>query len=123
MDVFNSRISLDEAAEIVQAAIRCELLNGHSAAIFHHLGLMRARIAALQVAFPASALHTIAIKANPVVEILREVVQAGAGLEAASIEEVHLGTCGRLPGRTCRYSIRRPRRVTKFSRHCGWACN
>ena len=97
MDVFNSRISLDEAAEIVQAALRCELLNGHSAAIFHHLGLMRARIAALQAAFPESTLHTIAIKANPVVEILREVVQAGAGLEAASIEEVHLALAAGCP--------------------------
>jgi diaminopimelate decarboxylase len=90
MDVFNSRISLDEAAEIAQAALRCELLSGHSSAIFHHLGLMRSRIAALKAAFPVNTLHAIAIKANPVVGILREVVQAGAGLEAASIEEVHL---------------------------------
>jgi diaminopimelate decarboxylase len=90
MDVFNLRISMDETAAIVQAALRCELLSGHSSAIIHHLGLMRSRIAALCAAFPETALHTIAIKANPVVGILREVVQAGAGLEAASIEEVHL---------------------------------
>ena len=49
MDVFNSRISLDESAETVQLALRRELLSGHSAAIFHHLGLMRARIEELQV--------------------------------------------------------------------------
>ncbi len=82
---------------IVQAALHNELLNGHSAAIFHHLGLMRARIAALQAAFPESTLHAIAIKANPVVEILREVVRAGAGLEAASIEEVHLAVAAGCP--------------------------
>lgn len=37
-----------------------------------------------------AAVHTFAIKANPLVGILRVVVEAGAGLEAASIEEVHL---------------------------------
>ncbi len=96
MDVFNRRISLDEAATIVQTARR-QLLDGSSSAIFHHLGLMRARFAALQAAFPESALHTVAIKANPVVEILRELVQAGAGLEAASVEEVALARAAGCP--------------------------
>lgn len=90
MDVFNQRISLSEASAIVQLARGRGLLDGASSAIFHHLGLMRARIAALQAAFPGQTLHAIAIKANPVVEILREAVRAGAGLEAASIEEVEL---------------------------------
>jgi diaminopimelate decarboxylase len=88
---------LDEAAVIVQAALRSDLLSSHPAAIFHHLGLMTARIAALRAAFPDNALHTIAIKANPVVQILREVVQAGAGLEAASMEEVQLALAAGCP--------------------------
>jgi diaminopimelate decarboxylase len=76
------------------------VLNGANAAIFHHLGLMRSRIAALQSAFPTSALHAIAIKANPVLEILREIVRSNAGLEAASIEEVELAlAAGCLPDR------------------------
>jgi diaminopimelate decarboxylase len=58
---------------------------------------MRSRIAELQDAFPENALHAIAIKANPVVEILREVVRAGAGLEAASIEEVELALAAGCP--------------------------
>lgn len=90
MDVFNHRVSLEEAAAIVQAAIHRGLLQGANAAIFHHLGLMHSRIAGLQAAFPANTLHAVAVKANPVVEVLREAVQAGAGLEAASIEEVRL---------------------------------
>ena len=44
----------------------------------------------LRQAFPDTALHAIAIKANPLVEILRFCVENGCGLEAASIEEVHL---------------------------------
>jgi len=90
MDVFNRRISLDEAASIFQAAQRGDLLGGAPAAIFHHLGLMRSRITALQNVFPPQTLHAIAIKANPIVEILRDVVRTGAGLEAASMEEVQL---------------------------------
>src|SRR3990170_378167 len=97
MDVFNYRISLDEAAAIVQTARRRQLLNGASSAIFHHLGLMRARIAALQAAFPDGTLHAVAVKANPVLEILREVVQTGSGLEAASIEEVQLAVAAGCP--------------------------
>ncbi len=90
MDVFNRRLSVVEVAEIIQAAQHYELLYRGSSAIIHHLGLMRARIVALQSAFPKDCMHTVAIKANPVVEILREVVGTGVGLEAASIEEVEL---------------------------------
>ena len=97
MDAFNRRLSLVEVAEIVQAARRSELLEHASSVIIHHLSLMRARIAALQSTFPQSCLHTVAIKANPVVEILREVVGAGAGLEAASIEEVKLALAAGCP--------------------------
>ena len=96
MDAFNCRISPDEAATIVRAAQMAGLLEAPSA-VFHHLGLMRARIAALEAAFPDRTLHAVAVKANPVVEILREVVRAGAGLEAASMEEVHLALAADCP--------------------------
>ena len=58
---------------------------------------MRSRIAQLQSAFPKGTLHALAIKANPLVEVLREAVNAGAGLEAASIEEVHLALAADCP--------------------------
>jgi diaminopimelate decarboxylase len=97
MNVFNRRISLDEAAAIIQVASKSGLLSGRSSAIFHHLGLMRSRIAELRDVFPQSCLHTIAIKANPIVEILREIVQMEVGLEAASIEEVGLARAAGCP--------------------------
>jgi len=97
MGVFNCRVTLDEAAAILRAAQDRKLLDGANAAIFHHLGLMRARIAALRAAYPEQTLHAVAIKANPVVEILREVVRAGAGLEAASLEEVELALAAGCP--------------------------
>jgi diaminopimelate decarboxylase len=97
MDVYNCRATVDEAAAMLLAAQDRKLLDGANAAIFHDLGLMRARLAALQAAFPAHALHAVAIKANPVVEVLREVVRAGAGLEAASLEEVELALAAGCP--------------------------
>ncbi len=51
---------------------------------------MRARIGTIQAAFPDDACHALAVKANPLVEVLREAVAQGAGLEAAGMEEVHL---------------------------------
>lgn len=90
MDVFNRRISLDEAAAMVQAARSLNLIEGNSSVIFHDLDLMRSRIGSLRSAFPGNTLHAVAIKANPVLEILREIVRARVGLEAASIEEVEL---------------------------------
>ncbi len=97
MDVFNRRLSLDEASSIIQAAVNRGLLDGATSVIIHHLGLMRARIAQLRAAFPMSCLHTIAVKANPLVEILREVVKIDIGLEAASIEEVRLALAAGCP--------------------------
>ncbi len=97
MDIFNRRLPLDEVANITQLAINRNLVQNASSAIFHHLGLMRARIAALQAAFPETCLHTVAIKANPVVEVLREVVRMDVGLEAASMEEVNLALAAGCP--------------------------
>lgn len=60
------------------------------AVLAHDLDLLGARLQQLRTSFPASALHAVAIKANPVLGILREVVAAGLGLEAASWGEVEL---------------------------------
>ena len=97
MNAFNRRLSLEEAAAIIQSAKTSGLLRGASSAIFHHLGLMRDRIAELRASFPKNSLHTVAIKANPVVEILREIVKMDVGLEAASIEEVALAIVAGCP--------------------------
>ncbi|WP_437935945.1 diaminopimelate decarboxylase [Sorangium sp. So ce341] len=67
------------------------------AVLFHDLGRMRARIERIGAAFPPGALHAVAIKANPLVEVLRAAVDCGAGLEAASIEEVRLSLAAGCP--------------------------
>jgi len=97
MDAFRRRITVEEVSAAIRSAQENNLLPGVSSAIFHDLDLLRDRIAELQAAFPEGTLHAIAVKANPVVEILKEAVRSGAGLEAASIEEVHLALAAGCP--------------------------
>ncbi len=84
------RISVQYMASVTRDALVQRLWDGDRAVLFHDLNRLRDRVARLTAAFPDTTLHAIAIKANPLVEILRTVVHVGAGLEAASIEEVHL---------------------------------
>jgi diaminopimelate decarboxylase len=92
-----ARISEEEARSIFRAIVAAGHADGHRAWLVHDLARMRSRIAALREAFPRHALHTLAIKANPLVEVLREAVGAGAGLEAASFEEVELAAAAGCP--------------------------
>lgn len=67
------------------------------AVVFHDVARLHADLVALGDAFPDDAVHAVAIKANPLVEVLRVVVAAGAGLEAASWEEVALASAAGCP--------------------------
>ncbi|WAS98665.1 diaminopimelate decarboxylase [Nannocystis punicea] len=82
------------APEQLAEAFRRVRAAGHAdepAVLVHDLDRLRAKLADVAAAFAGPrALHTVAIKANPLVGVLRVAVAAGAGLEAASIEEVHL---------------------------------
>lgn len=83
-------------AERIDAGITPALLDAmpgladRRAVVVHDLDLLECRFAELVATMPANALHAVAIKANPMIEVLRVLVDAGAGLEAASIEEVHV---------------------------------
>ena len=76
---------------ILKGALKQDYLRKEDTAlIFYDLDLLRSRINELQHVFPASALHALAIKANPLVRILEFSCGLGMGVEAASIGEVHL---------------------------------
>jgi len=67
------------------------------AALFHDLDRLEARFRDLSAAFPDDTLHAVAVKANPVVALLEVLVAAGAGLEAASWEEVAVARAAGCP--------------------------
>jgi diaminopimelate decarboxylase len=64
-----------------------------TAAIVAHLPRLKARLAHLTAAMPGMQ-HSIAIKTNPQISLLRTLVGWGYGLEAASIEEVRRAKTG-----------------------------
>lgn len=71
--------------------------DGTRAGLFHDLNRLQSRIEELQRAFPDGSLHAVAVKANPLVELLKTIVATGAGLEAASWEEVCLALAAGCP--------------------------
>lgn len=90
-DPWQRRLGPERIGATVQALLAGGWLDDRRPAVLvHDLDLMRARAEGLRERFPATALHAVAIKANPVLAILRELVDAGLGLEAASWEEVEL---------------------------------
>lgn len=80
----------DLIQRILAEAIAHGPLRDRPAAIFHDLDRFETRLDALADAFPADALHTLAIKANPLPPLLSLAVDRGFGLEAASRGELEL---------------------------------
>lgn len=58
--------------------------------IFYDLSYLKERINNLIELFPRSTLHAIAIKANPLVKILKKIEKMGVGLESATLPELYL---------------------------------
>jgi diaminopimelate decarboxylase len=90
------RLDLDSLVRVYREA-RSRGMDVEPAVLFHDMDRVRARIERLKAAYPQGTLHTVAIKANPLVEVLRAAVACGAGLEAASLEEVHLALAAGCP--------------------------
>lgn len=91
MNCWEAPIQFTEMSRILQRYLGQHRSDkARSSYVFHDMGLMSRRIEELHRAFPQGSLHAMAIKANPLMEVLRFAVEAGMGLEAASLEEVHL---------------------------------
>jgi len=79
-------------SKVLQRALADERIAqaADTALIFQDLSALEARISDLQAQFPPDTLHAAAIKANPLLGLLRRVIAMGCGLEAASLPELHL---------------------------------
>jgi diaminopimelate decarboxylase len=86
-----SRIDDSEISQMTKQLIKSEQFNDHDQwVLVYNTKLLRDRLRYLKEHFPSDTLHTLAIKSCPLVSILKIAVEEGFGLEAASIEEVHL---------------------------------
>lgn len=91
------RVPVDEVAGIVDALGRHGERLERAVQVVD-LARLDARARELQQAFPPDTLHGIAIKAMPLVSVLRRLGSLGLGLEAASWEEVALARAAGVPG-------------------------
>lgn len=90
---------------VIQASTICDVLSkaiksgiideNDRSSIFYDLNFIERKITVLKDNFPDNTLHAIAIKANPLPSILKNIKNFDVGLEAASIGEVYLALkCG-----------------------------
>lgn len=68
-----------------------------SSLLLHNQAKLEQRCEVLRRAFPPDTLHTVAIKANPLVKLLKGLVQQDFGLEAASLGELELAMAAGCP--------------------------
>ncbi|HLL52058.1 MAG TPA: hypothetical protein VK447_00845 [Myxococcaceae bacterium] len=98
MSIWTERIEPEAISAVVRRALKAGHLGPDAPAfIAHDLGRLSARLGHLKACFPANTLHAVAIKANPLVEVMRALVEGGAGLEAASRGEVQLALAAGCP--------------------------
>lgn len=90
------RLSLYSAA--MQQAIQADLLaEEDTTIIWIDEDVLQAKVSQLQTSFPPSTLHAVAIKSNPLVKVLEQLVTWGVGLEAASMGEMALAKAAGCP--------------------------
>ena len=79
-----------DITSVVQRLVGDGYLEQQDSVVVHDLDLMKRRLRGLWKHLPEPANHCLAVKANPVLGVLRSAVECGAGLECASLEEVAL---------------------------------
>lgn len=87
-----SRLPDEALRTVFRLALGTAGLLGESdtAAIFYDLSGLAERTRAISGCFPATALHAIAVKANPLERVLERLALTGVGFEVASLPELQL---------------------------------
>lgn len=93
------------SAEAMSATLSRAIADGvigpsDDASVFYNLSRLDEKLDDLRTAFPSNAFHTIAVKANPIIEVLKRIQRAGYGAEVASIGELHLALAAGFPVET-----------------------
>jgi len=95
---YSERLSAaDMAATLSRALDEGILGRSDEAVVFYNLSRLDDILNSLRTAFPHTTLHTVAIKANPTVEVLKLIRAAGHGAEVASMGELELARTAGFP--------------------------
>ncbi|WP_243439110.1 diaminopimelate decarboxylase [Fundidesulfovibrio soli] len=88
----------ERASALLRAALEQGALDREDTAVLlYDLDALDARLQELDLAFPASTLHAVAVKAAPFPWLLDRLADAGAGLEAASLPELRIALASGCP--------------------------
>ncbi|HAN19253.1 MAG TPA: diaminopimelate decarboxylase [Bacteroidales bacterium] len=87
-----SFISEDSISEIFINCLKSRFIHyeNDTTVIFYDFNQLANRITTLKAAFPDNTMHTVAIKANPLIKVLQEIQKKGLGVEAASEGELFI---------------------------------
>lgn len=86
-----SPITFEDLSKLLTQALASGVFSADDdSVIFYDFTRFERLMAQLERAFPSSALHAVAIKANPLMAVLREIQRFGLGVEAASLGELEL---------------------------------
>lgn len=85
------------SATLSQAISEGILGTSDDAVVFYNLTRLDEVLDSLRDAFPATALHAVAVKANPTVEVLKRIRGADYGAEVASMGELQLALAAGFP--------------------------
>ncbi len=90
--MIHSNLSAEEMSKAFSNALYdYDLISSDDTAIiFYDLTFLDERILDLQKQFPPATLHAIAVKANPLTNILSKIKERGVGAEVASLPELYL---------------------------------
>lgn len=113
----------EELRRLVPSALKL-LSDERPCAFFYDLRQLRAVLASIRAAFPASAVHAVAMKANPLAACLRLACAAGMGCEVASPAELeHALRLGFAPGKVVFDSPAKTRRDLRRALYAGVQVN
>ena len=93
-----ARLNAASMAATLRSALARDVFRGeNSAVVFYDLSRLDVVLDTLKMAFPPTALHAVAVKANPLIEILKRVCSKGHGAEVASLGELRLAQAAGFP--------------------------
>ncbi len=91
------RLTIDEIIRTFNTARANGLLADQDAAVFYDLDFFTERVAAVHSSFPPSALHAVALKANPLLALARIAASMSLGAEVASVPELTIARSAGFP--------------------------
>jgi diaminopimelate decarboxylase len=93
------RLSDQQIGSVFRKAVQTKgLINDQDTSIiFYDLSFLNLRIQEIKKQFPETALHAVAVKANPLARILEKVASLDVGLEVATLPELYLALRANVP--------------------------